>query len=91
MPRGVIGIKLDAAGCYLDDGQQAAAVPAVRIQVVDSTGAGDSWFGGLLTALCRQMPLDQAGRFANRVAADCCLAIGASTGIRSFEQTLERI
>ena len=91
MKTGLIGIKLDAEGCYLDDGDKAIVVPAYKIDVVDTTGAGDTWFGGLLTALSRAMPLEQAGRFANRAAADCCTAIGASTGVRSFEETLGRI
>lgn len=91
MKKGLIGIKLDAEGCYLDDGQTCVLVPAYKIEVVDTTGAGDSWFGALLTALHHQMPLEKAGRFANRTAADCCTAIGASTGIQSFEQTLARI
>ena len=90
MPRGLIGIKLDAKGCYLDDGANAVTVPAYKIRVVDTTGAGDTWFAGLLTALRHGMPLEQAGRFANRAAADCCLAIGASTGVKSFEETLAR-
>jgi sugar/nucleoside kinase (ribokinase family) len=90
MPRGLIGIKLDSKGCYLDDGSDAVTVPAYKIKVVDSTGAGDTWFAGLLTALRHEMPLEQAGRFANRAAADCCLAIGASTGVKSFEETLAR-
>jgi sugar/nucleoside kinase (ribokinase family) len=91
MPAGLIGIKLDVEGCYLDDGDKAIVLPAYRIDVVDTTGAGDSWFGGLLTALSRFMPLEQAGRFANRAAADCCTAIGASAGIRGFDDTLARI
>jgi sugar/nucleoside kinase (ribokinase family) len=91
MKGGLIGIKLDANGCYLDDGRHAVTMPAEKIDVVDTTGAGDTWFGGLLTALHRGMPLEMAGRFANRVAADCCTAIGASAGIRSFEDTLARI
>jgi ribokinase len=65
-------------------------VPACKIHVVDTTGAGDTWFGALLVALRREMPLEQAGRFANRAAADCCTAIGASAGVQSFEQTLAR-
>ena len=89
-PSALIGIKLDAEGCYLDDGKQAVISPACKIKVVDSTGAGDTWFGGLLTALRHNMPLDQAGRFANRAAADCCTAIGASTGVRTFAETMER-
>lgn len=91
MGEGLIGIKLDADGCYLDDGQVSATVPAYKIDCVDTTGAGDTWFGGLLTALAKQMPLDLAGKFANRAAADCCTGFGASAGVRSFEETLRRL
>jgi len=91
MPGGLIGIKLDAEGCYLDDGKNALTASAYKIQVVDTTGAGDTWFGALLTALSHQMPLEQAGRFANRAAADCCTALGASDGVRSFEETMARM
>ena len=54
---------------------RAVHVPAYKIKVVDTTGAGDTWFGGLLTALIKGMPLEPAGRFANRAAADCCTAL----------------
>ncbi len=91
MPTGLIGIKLDADGCYLDDGKKSVQVPACKIQVIDTTGAGDTWFGGLLTALHHKMPLEQSGRFANRAAADCCTALGASAGVRSFTETLNRM
>ena len=91
MPRGLIGIKLDSEGCYLDDGSNVVTAPAARITVVDTTGAGDTWFGGLLTAQLRGMSLEDSGRFANRAAADCCLALGASAGVRSFEETLQRM
>jgi sugar/nucleoside kinase (ribokinase family) len=91
MKAGLIGIKLDAEGCYLDDGKRAVFVPSYKVDVVDTTGAGDTWFGGLLTGLCKEMSLEQAGRFANRAAADCCTALGASAGVKTFEQTLARI
>ena len=88
MPGGLIGIKLDEEGCYLDDGQHSVFAPGYKIDVVDTTGAGDTWFAGLLTALHHKMPLEKAGRFANRAAADCCTAFGASAGVRSFDETL---
>jgi sugar/nucleoside kinase (ribokinase family) len=91
MHEGLIGIKLDVEGCLLDDGRQSVMVPAYRIKPLDTTGAGDTWFAGLLAALRKDMPLEQAARFANRVAADCCTALGASAGVRSFEETLARV
>jgi sugar/nucleoside kinase (ribokinase family) len=91
MPKGLIGIKLDAEGCLLDDGRSSAFVPSYRINVVDTTGAGDTWFGGLLTGLIRGMTLEQAGKLANRAAADCCTALGASAGVRDFENTFGRL
>ena len=92
MRRGLIGIKLDAEGCLLDDGTAPAVlVPSYKIKVVDTTGAGDTWFAGLLTGLIRGMPLEHAGKLANRTAADCCTALGASAGVRSFEETVGRL
>ena len=87
MTRGLIGIKLDEEGCYLDDGMTSVLVPAFPVDVVDTTGAGDTWYAGLMTGLIKGMPVDRAGQFANRVAADCCTALGASAGIRSFDET----
>jgi sugar/nucleoside kinase (ribokinase family) len=91
IPRAIIGVKLDAEGCYLDDGVTSMTIPAYPIKVIDTTGAGDTWFGGLLTGLSKKMSLKQAGQLANRTAADCCTALGASSGLRSFEETIARI
>jgi sugar/nucleoside kinase (ribokinase family) len=89
--RAMIGIKLDADGCFLDDGNESALAPAYTTKVVDTTGAGDTWFAGLLVALRQSMPLEQAAKFANRTAADCCSAVGASAGVKSFQETLSRL
>jgi sugar/nucleoside kinase (ribokinase family) len=91
MPQGLIAIKLDSQGCLLDDGNAQMFIPSYPIKVVDTTGAGDTWFAALLGGLLRGMPLEQIGRLANRAAADCCTAFGASAGIQSLEQTLARI
>jgi sugar/nucleoside kinase (ribokinase family) len=87
----LVAIKLDAQGCYIDAERGAQIIPAYKVDVVDTTGAGDTWFGGLLTGLIRGMPFDQAARLANRAAADCCTALGASDGVKSFDETLARI
>ena len=86
--RAIIGIKLDSKGCYLDDGQNAFEVPAFKTKAIDTTGAGDAWFAGLLCGLRRGMSPEESGRLANRVGADCCTAIGASAGVRNLEATM---
>lgn len=86
----VAGIKLDAEGCYIEAENQGARVSAYGIELVDTTGAGDAWFAGLLTGRLRGMNWAQAARLANRVAADCCTALGASAGVKSYEETVRR-
>ena len=84
----IIGIKLDGNGCYLDDGKNAYEIPAFKVNVIDTTGAGDAWFAGLLCGLRRGMTIEESGRLANRVGADCCTAIGASAGVRNLKDTM---
>ncbi|HEX8522407.1 MAG TPA: carbohydrate kinase family protein [Tepidisphaeraceae bacterium] len=91
MKTGLIGIKLDEEGCILDDGKEQVVAAIYRVDVKDTTGAGDTWYAGVLTALLKQMPLKQAAQFANRAAADCCTDYGASAGVKSFEETMARL
>lgn len=92
MPGGArVAIKLDAEGCYVESPSGGQVIPAYKVDVVDTTGAGDTWFAGLLTGLIRGMDVTQAAKLANRTAADCCTALGASAGVRSFDDTLARL
>jgi fructokinase len=56
--------------------------------VADTTGAGDSFLAGLLTGLLRDMPLREAGLLGAATAACCVTGLGATAGLRSFDDTL---
>lgn len=74
----VVAVTLGAKGCFIMDHTQQYLVPAVEAgKVIDTTGAGDAFHGGLIYALLQKMPLQQAGRFANACGAICCTQIGA--------------
>jgi sugar/nucleoside kinase (ribokinase family) len=45
--------------------------------VVDTTGAGDAFMGGLSFALLQGWELERVGLFANACAALCCTKVGA--------------
>ncbi|HZT32316.1 MAG TPA: carbohydrate kinase family protein [Bryobacteraceae bacterium] len=60
-------------------------VPARRVEVVDTTGAGDSFDAGFLYAtLVRGMPAAEAAAFANAVAGRSCTFVGGVNARSSF-------
>ncbi|MEK6570881.1 MAG: carbohydrate kinase family protein, partial [Bacteroidota bacterium] len=84
----VVGLKLGKKGCLIADQYGEYHVPGFPVKrVVDATGAGDSFFAGFLAAWLRGLDTYHAAEFANMVGACCVSGIGASTGIRSFEET----
>jgi len=67
-----------AAGCAISAEGVALRVPGYRVgQVLDSTGAGDAFLGGLLVGLAAGMGWEDAGRLANACGAACVEKLGA--------------
>ncbi|MDZ5700118.1 sugar kinase [Chelativorans sp. M5D2P16] len=64
-------------------------MPAYRIEVVDTTGCGDAFDAGFITALKHEMNPEDAVRFAQAAAGLVASGLGSDAGIRSFEHTLE--
>lgn len=88
---GIVGVKLGSRGTLLSprtgEFLEIACVAAPG-PVADTTGAGDSLLAGLIAGILRGMPLDQAGRLGAATAACCVTGVGATAGLRSFEETL---
>lgn len=80
-------IKLGGRGVFCRDaGGREALVPAFQVdEVVDTTGAGDCWSAGFLIGLQKELPIEQAARLGNAVAAHGIQAPGAATGVKSLE------
>lgn len=65
--------------------------PAYDIEVVDTTGCGDAFDAGFITALHHRMDVEQAMRFAQASAGLAATGLGSDAGITSFEDTLARM
>lgn len=77
--KGSQGVSLMADG-------QELTIPAYKIGVVDTTGAGDSFNGALAVALSRGMTLNDACRYGNAVAALSTTKLGAQRGMPTGEE-----
>ena len=87
---GVLGVKLGTKGVMLSGkAGEFTMIPAVAAPgpVVDTTGAGDSFYAGLLAGLLKGFTLEQAGRLGTAAGACCVTSLGGSTGGRSLEET----
>jgi ribokinase len=60
-----IAVKLGAEGAYLLSDEDAMLVPALDVQAVDSTGAGDAFSAALVVASIEGKSWPEAVRFAN--------------------------
>jgi len=66
----IVGLKLGKRGCLIARGDNRIRIPAFRVKVVDTTGAGDAWGAGFMSALLEgPADLGRAGRFGNATAA----------------------
>ena len=53
---------------------------------VDALGAGDAWDAGFLAGIAKGWDFHESALFGNATAAHCVQEIGATTGIKSFEE-----
>ena len=79
-------VTLGAAGCSLyRRGETPHHLPGLRVSVVDTIGAGDTFTGTLAAALARGEPLTGAMRWANAAAALSVTGRGALGGMTRRE------
>lgn len=76
---GVVVVKRGERGALVVDERGARTVPRPRVDVVDTTGAGDCFDGAFTVALVEGRPLDEAARFATHAAALACTRLGAQS------------
>ena len=74
--------------CFMDHKGEFVRQPAFEISVVDTTGCGDAFDAGFITALHHKMDLKTALNFAQASAALVATGLGSDAGIKSFEDTV---
>lgn len=76
-----VAVTLGAEGALCWAGGIRHAAPALAVEVVDTTAAGDTFCGALAAALDRRRGLETAIDFATAAGSLACTRLGAQTGI----------
>ena len=78
-------------GCQVyADGNQFH-VPALTVDAVDTTGAGDAFHGAFIYAMLQGWDLRRATRFSGATAALNCLTLGGRRGLPTLAQVLHAL
>ena len=81
-----IVLTLGERGALLLTAEMSEVIPALPVDVVDTTGAGDAFCGALATALASGESLREAVRFANVAGAAAVTTLGATPSMPTREQ-----
>jgi ribokinase len=79
-------VKLGAEGALFVDGESRTSWPAMAVERVDTTGAGDAFNAGLAVALAEGRPLGEAARLAAAAGALCVTRAGAQPSMPTREE-----
>jgi len=83
-------LTLGARGAFAFNKSETLKIPALELDPVDTTAAGDCFVGWLAARLSEGDNLDQSMRWASVAAGKACLVSGAQTSLPSFD-TVKRI
>jgi len=78
-------LKMDKNGSYIKTKTISEHIPAVPVELVDSTGAGDCFLAGFIKGLACGYNTVKCVQLGNAAGAMCVQKVGAYSGISNFD------
>jgi sugar/nucleoside kinase (ribokinase family) len=85
---GTVALKMGEQGSYIRTRDWDVYVPIFEVETVDSTGAGDAFAAGFLAGVAKGWDHREAAKLASAVGACCVTAMGATAGVKNWQETL---
>ncbi len=84
-----VAVTRGADGCSVDRGDGVIDVPAIEVPVIDTTGCGDAFDAGFITAVLTGCSYEQAAWLAVACGALVATGLGSDAGLTSLETALD--
>jgi sugar/nucleoside kinase (ribokinase family) len=84
-------VKTGKKGSWIQQGNEKVFVSALKVNCVDTTGAGDLYAAGFIYGLINNCPLSACGRIGTLLAANVIEAIGAKIEENKWKRLQEEI
>ncbi len=78
-------------GSFFINKSEQIKTPAFDVKVVDTTGCGDAFDAGMITAIVKGFDIEKALNFATITSGLVATGLGSDAGIISFEDSLEKM
>jgi sugar/nucleoside kinase (ribokinase family) len=88
---GAVAVTMGAGGSRVVAGGADAHIPALPVDVVDTTGCGDAYTAGFITGLCHGWAPLAAGWLGTATAALCAQGLGSDAILTGLDQALSLI
>jgi|ERR1035437_3973897 ribokinase len=79
-------VTLGSNGSLLVNKNEIKKFPAIEVQAVDTTGAGDSFNGAFAFSLAKGNDMEKSVKFANKVASICVTRMGAQSSMPFYNE-----
>lgn len=79
-------MTLGRMGCVIASNEALTEVRAFKVNVVDTTGAGDAFEAGFIYAMLKGLDLRSAAILGSAVAAIKCTKLGAQAGLPTLDE-----
>ena len=82
----IVVITMGSQGAFVSDGTTQKMIPPFKVKAIDTTGAGDAFNGGFVTALAEGKDVFEAGVFGSAVAALSVQKLGTTPSMPTREE-----
>lgn len=81
-----VAVKMGENGCYVTDGSTGIKIPPQKVEVVDTTGAGDAFNAGFIYGMLQGKDIETCGKIGNITASISIAKTGARSGLPYKDQ-----